>query len=174
LIVARLQGLQIEMQQVNDQVSQRQKKVAFLTNHLQAIGTLINRYRAAGFDTSRANFQPSLDVMTELRGVREGRGDFETVWQRIRGAHRWGPTAMDQVAQVATHPMTQVLINAMAHAAAGAMQAQARDAGRRRASGQSRTVHRQTPPPPPSLGGVRPGGYGGGAPGGGFRNRGGF
>lgn len=174
LIVARLQGLQIEMQQVNDQVSQRQKKVALLTNHLQAIGTLINRYRAAGFDTNRANFQTSLDVLGELRGVRDGQSDYESVWQRIRGAHRWGPTAMDHVVQVATHPMTQVLINAMAHAAAGAMQAQARDAGRRRASGQSRTVHRQPPPPPPSLGGRRPGGYGGGAQGGGFKNRGGF
>lgn len=167
LIVARLQGLQIEMQQVNDQVSQRQRKVAALTEHLQAIGTLINRYRAAGFDTGRATFNSSLDVASELRMARDGGGNFEAVWQKIRGAHRWGATAMDQITQVATHPMTQVLINAMAHAAAGAMQAQARDAGRRRASGQSRTSHRAPSPPRPSSGG-------GGGGGGGFRNRGGF
>lgn len=174
LIVARLQGLQIEMQQVNDQVSQRQQKVAALTNHLQSIGTLINRYRAAGFDTGRATFNSSLDVMSELRMAGDGGGSFEAVWQKIRGAHRWGATTMDQVTQVATHPMTQVLINAMAHAAAGAMQSQARDAGRRRASGQSRTSQRTSAAPPPSLGGGRGGGYRGGSGGGGFKNRGGF
>jgi chromosome segregation ATPase len=174
LIVARLQGLQIEMQQVNDQVSQRQKKVASLTDHLQSIGALINRYRAAGFDTGRAIFNSSLDVTSELRMARDGGGNFEAVWHKIRGAHRWGATAMDQVTQVATHPMTQVLINAMAHAAAGAMQAQARDAGRRRASGQSRTSQRTPPPSPPSLGGGGGGGYRGGSGGGGFKNRGGF
>lgn len=173
LIVARLQGLQIEMQQVNDQVSQRQRKVAALTEHLQAIGTLINRYRAAGFDTGRATFNSSLDIASELRMARDSGGNFETVWQKIRSAHRWGATPMDQVTQSATHPMTQVLINAMAHAAAGAMQAQARDAGRRRASGQSRTSHR-TPSAPPSLGGGGGGGYRGGSGGGGFKNRGGF
>lgn len=174
LIVARLQGLQSEMQQVNDQVSRRQQKVATLTDHLQAIGTLVNRYRAAGFDTGRATFHSALDVTSEVRRVRDGGGNFEAVWQKIRGAHRWGGTAMDQVTQVATHPMTQVLISAMAHAAAGTMQTQARDAGRRRASGQSRTNQRTAPSAPPSLGDGRGGGYRGGTGGGGFKNRGGF
>ena len=175
LIVARLQGQQIEMQQANDQVSQRQQKVASLTDHLQSIGTLINRYRAAGFDTGRATFNSSLDVTSELRTAQDGSGNFEAVWQKIRGTHRWGATAMDQVTQIASHPMTQVLINAMAHAAAGAMQSQARDAGRRRASGQSRNSHRTSAPsPPPSLGGGTGGGYRGGSRGGGFKNRGGF
>jgi uncharacterized membrane protein len=85
---------------------------------------------------------------------------------------------MDQITQVATHPMTQVLINAMAHAAAGALQAQARDAGERRASRQSRTAPRAPsfPSPPTSVGGGFGGSYGGGksSPGGGFKTRGGF
>lgn len=174
LIVARLQGLQSDMQQVNDQVSQRQKKVAALTDHLQSIGTLINRYRAAGFDTGRATFNSSLDVTSELRMARDGGGSFEAVWQKLRGSHRWGATTMDQITQVATHPMTQVLINAMAHAAAGSMQSQARDAGRRRASGESRTSQRAPAASPPSLGDGRGGGCRGGSGGGGFKNRGGF
>ena len=29
------------------------------------------------------------------------------MWDRIRQAQRWGPTAMEQVTRIATHPMTQ-------------------------------------------------------------------
>jgi DNA repair exonuclease SbcCD ATPase subunit len=178
LIVARLNGLQIEIDQVSDQVGKRQQKVAHLTAHLQSVGTLINRFRAAGFDSSRATFNSSVDVASELRAVRDGGLDYESVWQRLRRSHRWANTTMDQITQVATHPMTQVLINAMAHAAAGALQAQARDAGERRASRQSRTAPRAPsfPSPPTSVGGGFGGSYGGGksSPGGGFKTRGGF
>jgi len=175
LIVARLQGFQVEMEQVSDQVGKRQRRVATLTDHLQAVGTLINRFRAAGFDTGRATFNSSIDVTDELIEVRDGRGDYESVWQKLRQSHRWGPNVMDQVVQVATHPMTQVLINAMAHAAAGAMQSQARDAGRRRAGRQTRTTHRSSSASSssPSLGGRGNDGYRGGGKGG-FQNRGGF
>ena len=50
---------------------------------------------------------------------------------------RWGPSTMDKITQVATHPITQVLINAMAHAAGSAMEAHARRAGERRQHGDA-------------------------------------
>jgi conjugal transfer/entry exclusion protein len=133
-IVARLQGVAEEMDQLGAQVRQRQQRIEQLTSHLQSVGTLISRYRAAGFDSARAQFNGSEDVVEELRAVRDGRGDYEDVWQRLRRSHRWGPSAADQFVRVATHPMTQVLINAMAHAAAGALEASARQAGERRSS----------------------------------------
>ncbi|TVP94821.1 MAG: hypothetical protein EA381_19670 [Planctomycetaceae bacterium] len=146
LIVARLQGLKTEIDQVSDQVRQRQQTVAELSRHLQAIGHLISRYRAAGFDSQRAQFNVYLDVPSEIRAIRDGNGDYEAFWQRIRKSQRWGQSVLDQATQVATHPMTQVLIHAMASAAAGALQEQARQAGQRRARTQSPTVLRPIRP----------------------------
>jgi chromosome segregation ATPase len=139
-IVARLQGVAEEMDELGDQVRQRQQRIEALTSHLQSIGSVISRFRAAGFDSSRAQFSGSVDVVEQLRSVRNGRGNYEDVWQHLRRSHRWGPSAADQFVRVATHPMTQVLINAMAHAAAGALESQARQAGERRSrSGSSRS-----------------------------------
>ncbi len=133
-IVARLQGVDEEIEQLGEQVRQRQRRIEQLTSHLQSISMLISRYRAAGFDSARAQFSGTEDMVEELRAVRAGHGDYEDVWQRLRRSHRWGPSAADQFVRVATHPMTQVLINAMAHAAAGALEANARQAGERRSS----------------------------------------
>lgn len=131
-IVARLKGLVEAMDQIGTEVRQRQQRIEHLTTHLQAVGMLISQFRAAGFDSPRAQFSGSEDVAHELREIRDGHGDYEDIWQRLRRSHRWGPSAADQFVRVATHPMTQVLINAMAHAAAGALVAQARQAGERR------------------------------------------
>src|SRR5690606_36224736 len=78
LIVARLQGLHTEMEQVSDEVRERQQRVSRLTQQLQSVGTLINRFRAAGFDSQRAEFDGSVDVTAEIRAATEGRGDYET------------------------------------------------------------------------------------------------
>ncbi len=168
LIVARLEGLTEEMAQVSEQVRHRQQVVGFLTQHLQSLGTLINRYRAAGFDSARALFTSHFDVLSELRQVREGRGSYEAFWQRLRKSHRWGPSPMDRAAEVAASPMTQILIHAMIEAAGAAMQSQVRQAGRRRADHDSPFVLR-----PPTF----PGPFGGGGGGGGsdiFGGDGGF
>jgi len=133
-IVSTLQGVSHEIDQIGSQVRDRQVRIEQLTTHLQSVGSIISRFRAAGFDSQRAQFSGSEDVVEELRAARDGRGNFEDVWQRIRRSQRWGPSAVDQFTRVATHPMTQVLINAMAHAAAGALVAQARQAGERRSS----------------------------------------
>ena len=166
-IVAKLQGVKQEIDVLGTQVHQRQQRIEQLTSHLQAIGSLISRFRSAGFDSARAQFNGSDDVTEELRTARDGNGSYEDVWQRLRRSHRSAPSAVDQFTQIATHPMTQVLINAMAHAAAGALQAQARQAGERRSSSGSNW----------GGGGGGGGGFGGGrgggvsSGGGGFKNR---
>lgn len=164
-IVTRLEGLTDEMQQASVQVRQRQEVVANLTRHLQSIGMLINRYRSAGFDSSRAQFNVHLDVLSDLRAVRDGQGDYEEVWQRLRKSQRWGANMLEQATAVAAHPMTQILVHAMIEVAGAALQSQVRQAGERRGSSRPPMVLR--PPRPPRS-------IGGGGNGGGFKNRGGF
>ena len=107
---------------------------------VDALGRLIQRFRTAGYDSSRAQFLGSMDVVQELHRASDER-DVEDLWDEIRRAHSWGPTTMDKITKVATHPMTQVLINAMAHAAAGAMSDHARRAGHRRGRRSTRWRH---------------------------------
>ena len=132
LIVARLQGLHSEIEQVGEEVRQRQQSVSRLTAHLRSVGTLVNRFRAAGFDSQRAEFDGSVDVTAERRAALEGSIDHEVIWQRLRRSQRWAPPPASRVTQVATHPLTQVLVSAMAVAAAGALQSKARQAAQRR------------------------------------------
>ncbi len=127
-----------------------------MQSFLEDLGRLIQRFRAAQFDSSRSQFVGSLDVFEELDRA-EDQNDIDGLWRRIRSAQRWGPTAIEQVTRVATHPLTQVLVNAMAHAAGGAMQAHARRAGDRRAQRDS------------SRGGS--GSWGGGSSSGGWQRR---
>lgn len=142
-IVDRLQGLHTEMEHVSEQVRQRQQTVARLTQHLQAVGTIINRFRAAGFESQRSEFDDTVDVAGELHAALESQADYEGLWQRLRRAQRWTPPPVSRITQVATHPMTQVLVSAMAVAAAGALQAQARQAAQRRASSRSRSYSKR-------------------------------
>tara|TARA_R110002049_G_scaffold4601_5_gene32437 strand:- start:623968 stop:625449 length:1482 start_codon:yes stop_codon:yes gene_type:complete len=130
-IVARLQGVEAEIDQLDDAAQHRRSQIDQMQRMLDALGRLIQRFRTAGYDSSRAQFVGSLDVVEGLRRA-QSEHEVEDLWQTIRQAHSWGPTTMDKITQVATHPMTQVLINAMAHAAAGAMSDHARRAGHRR------------------------------------------
>ena len=130
-IVARLQGVEDEIDKLDEAAARRRRQIDGMQQMLDALGRLIQRFRTAGYDSSRAQFVGSLDVVEQLRRAQSD-DDVDQLWQEIRRAHSWGPTTMDKITQVATHPMTQVLINAMAHAAAGAMSEHARRAGRRR------------------------------------------
>ena len=130
-IVARLSGTDQQIDSFDDSTRRQHEKMKTLQGFLEGLGRLIQRFRAAGFDSARSQFVGSLDVLEELRHA-QSEGDVEMLWQRIRGNQRWGPTAVEKITAVATHPMTQVLLNAMAHAAGGAMQAHARRAGQRR------------------------------------------
>ncbi|TWT53863.1 hypothetical protein Pla22_14970 [Rubripirellula amarantea] len=130
-IVARLMGVDQQIDSFDDATRRQHEDLTRMQSFLEGFGRLIQRFRAAGFDSSRSQFVGSLDILEEL-GRARSEGDIEMLWQRIRSDQRWGPTAIEKITAVATHPMTQVLLNAMAHAAGGAMEAHARRAGQRR------------------------------------------
>ncbi len=130
-IVARLMGVESDMDRVDDAARRRRAEIDRTQGYLEDLGRLVQRFRAAQFDSARSQFVDSLDVYDEVTRARE-KGSVESLWQRIRRAQRWGPTTTDKITNVATHPLTQVLINAMAHAAGGAMQGHARRAANRR------------------------------------------
>jgi hypothetical protein len=133
-IVADLIEVDAEIESFDDVSRRRRKEVGQHQKFLEDLGRLVQRFRAAGFDSGRSQFVGSLDIIEELNRARNA-GNAELLWERIRSNQRWGPTAMEKITAVATHPMTQVLINAMAHAAGGAMRDHARRAGRRRSDG---------------------------------------
>ncbi|MEM6776731.1 MAG: hypothetical protein AAF670_03675 [Planctomycetota bacterium] len=130
-IVATLRGIDSEMDETELSTAQRTDDLQSGESVHAAIGRLLQRFRASGFDAARCQFVDRLNVAGDLSVARHPR-DVDEVWNSIRRSQRWGPSIMDRVTAVATHPMTQVLVNAMAHAAAGAMRDHARRAGRRR------------------------------------------
>ncbi len=132
-IVARLMGVETEIDQLDESARRRRNQLDQMRAFLEDLGRLVQRFRAAEFDSSRSQFVGSLDIHEEVEQARLS-GNIDSVWQRIRNAQRWGPTVIEQVTRVASHPLTQVLINAMAHAAGGALEAHARRAGHRRSS----------------------------------------
>lgn len=131
-IVARLQGLESEIEKIGDEVEQRQQQIRDFDQQLQEIGRLIQKFRAAGYESSRSQFQPTLDIVGALDGYRKGHSTIESVWVQIRRSQRFGPTPMEQISNVAAHPLTQVLVHAMATAASSTMSDHARRAGSRR------------------------------------------
>ena len=130
-IVASLIGLESEIGELENQTHRRRRELDRLGKFLEDLGRLIQRFRAAQFDSARSQFVGSLSVYDDVQRAQEA-NDIDELWERIRSAQRWGPTAMERVTSIATHPLTQVLINAMAHAAGSAMEAHARRAGHRR------------------------------------------
>ncbi|TWU35310.1 hypothetical protein Q31b_54060 [Novipirellula aureliae] len=138
-IVARLAGVDSEFDKLKRAATQRQKTILHTQQMMEALGSLIGRFRALQFDSSRSQFVGTLNV-TELLYQAENEEDVEAIWEAIRSAQRWGPTTTDTLTNVATHPMTQVLLNAMAHAAGSALASHARRAGERH---QSSWNHRQ-------------------------------
>ena len=129
-IVARLEGVEGQIEQLDDVARSRRDDLVQRQRLIADLGQMIQQFRAAGFDSARSQFVGSFDVVTEV-GRAMDHGSMETLWQAIRTAQRWGPSTMEKIGQVARHPMTQVLINAMAHAAGGALEAHARRAGNR-------------------------------------------
>jgi hypothetical protein len=129
-IVARLLGVESDMEQLDRQARDRHGAVKNDYVFLEDLGRLIQRFRAAQFDSARSQFVDSLDLEDEVRYARED-VNIDRLWKRLRKCQRWAPSAGDTLTQVATHPLTQVLINAMAHAAGGAMAEHARRAGKR-------------------------------------------
>ncbi|MCM2370047.1 coiled-coil domain-containing protein [Aporhodopirellula aestuarii] len=129
-IVASLRGIESMLDQ-NDLSTSRHHDVLRQAQEVHnAVGRLIQRFRASGYDRARCQFSDALDLGVSLDRVRSVQ-DVDELWASIRRNQGWGPTAVDKITSVATNPMTQVMINAMAHAAAGAMSEHARRAAQR-------------------------------------------
>ena len=129
-IVARIQGIDTDLDRLDDEHRRQRQEVRQLQQCIEAYGRVMQRFRAAKFDAARSQFLPSVDVLGQIDRAKD-ENDIEELWQSLRHAQRWGPTLGQQVEQVANHPLTHVLIGAMAQAA-GAMNEHARRAGRRR------------------------------------------
>lgn len=129
-IVASLRGIETEINQADVSNSKHHDRMRSGQEVLEAVGRLTQRFRASGFDRGNCRFSDSLDIAGQLDRARNA-ADVEELWNSVRRSQSWGPTTMDKITSVATHPMTQVMINAMAHAAAGAMSGHARRAGQR-------------------------------------------
>jgi hypothetical protein len=134
-IVARLMGVESEIGHIEEAARRRRQELDQMRSFLQDLGRLVQRFRAAQFDSSRSQFVGSLDVFEELERARDA-NDIQVLWQRIRSLQRWGPAA-EHDADQASEPLTGVLIDAMGDAAGTTMQTHARRAGTRRAQRDS-------------------------------------
>ncbi len=139
-IIARLDHLDQQFRSANTEAVARQERIDWLANHLHALGQLQQRFRTAGYDSSRSQFNDSLDLTRDLELARDGRDTLDSIWERMRQQHQFAPSSLETagsgLARVARHPMTHVLVHAMASAAANAiankaMTGKARNAGRR-------------------------------------------
>jgi hypothetical protein len=134
-IVARLKQLDSEAGEVKSEAVRRQQRIEWLDRHLGELGSFQQRFRRERFDSSQSEFDGAIDLVQELAMVREGRDTIDHVWSRVRARHRFAPTALENagtgLANVARHPLTQVLVHAMATAAAQSMTDHARRAGGR-------------------------------------------
>ncbi|MFG0260792.1 MAG: hypothetical protein ACF788_00125 [Novipirellula sp. JB048] len=135
-IVARLAGVATEIDAFEQQVQDRRDALAHMQKMMDALGQVIQRFRALQFDSARSQFVGNLDVLETLYRARDA-DDVQQVWERIRASQRWGQTAAAKATSAAVRPMAQILANAMEQAANAAMQNHARRAGQRR--DQSRT-----------------------------------
>jgi hypothetical protein len=134
-IVARLMGVSVAMEKVDDAARQQRAKLDEIQVFLSGLARVIQRFRAAQFDSSRSNFLGSLNIDEEVTRAHE-QGNVDELWSRIRRAQRWG--AIDEAAplqttdQRTTNVMQQVLVNAMTQAAGSDRTEPARRAGDRR------------------------------------------
>lgn len=140
-MVARLEHLNTQFRQVNTEAAARQQRIEWLDRHLAAVSQFHHRFRAAGFDSSRSYFDDSLNLAGDLSLALEGRDSVDTIWQRMQQRQRFAPSSLETagstITRAAGHPLTQVLIHAMAHAASHALSDHARRAGGRRSSSSS-------------------------------------
>lgn len=129
-IVASLRGIASKLDQNDLSTARHQDELDREQDIYHAIGRLVQRFRASGYDRSRCEFPESLDVAGSLDQARST-SDVDALWDSIRRTQSWGPTTMDKITSAASHPMTEVMVNAMAHSAEGTMSEHARRAGKR-------------------------------------------
>ena len=90
---------------------------------------MIQRFRAAHFDSARSHFLDSLSIEKEL-SYTEDVEDARKLWQKIRRSQRWGDHESEE--DTGGSSLKQVLVNAMGKAAGDERGEDARRAGSRR------------------------------------------
>lgn len=141
-IVDKLRSLAGDARQANTEATAIQQRVDWLDRHLTELGSFQQRFRAQRYDSSQSEFDVPIDLQNDLRLVREGRDTIDNLWNRLRRSQRFTPSPIESVgsglAGAAGHPLTQVLVHAMANAASRSMADHAKRAGHRHTSSSSR------------------------------------
>ena len=128
-IVARLSGVESDRGDLEDTTRHRRNLQKQKQGVVEELGRVIQRFRAAHFDSARSHFVDSLDVEEELSYI-EDVEDARKLWQKIRRSQRWGDHDSEEDAGGSS--MKQVLVNAMGKAAGDGREDEARRAGSRR------------------------------------------
>ncbi len=130
-IVARLMGVELEREELEEATRRRREQLSQQHELLAGLGRIIQRFRAAQFDSARSFFVGSLDILGELEQAKDFH-EIDYLWKRIRQAQRWGdPGSNDSPASIIS-PMSRLLVDAMSNATDVAKQSLARRAGDRR------------------------------------------
>lgn len=130
-IVATLLGVESDIEQLNRQARKRSSVAQDDYHFLEDLGRLIQRFRAAEFDSSRSQFVDSFELNDELQIAREHL-KVDRLWKRLRKAQRWTSMVGSPFKRGSTDALSQILPNAMARAAGDSLSEQARRAGMRR------------------------------------------
>lgn len=131
-IVARLMGVDVAIDKLEETAQRQRARLDEIQSFLDGLGRVIQRFRAAQFDSARSNFLDSLNIDEEVAQAHE-QGDVDVLWKRIRAAQRWGAADEGVATPVAVNPMHQVLVNAMTQSAGDDHAEPARRASDRRA-----------------------------------------
>jgi hypothetical protein len=90
-IVARIRGVDEALDNLVFSTRQRHDELRDMQHCVEALGRLIQQFRASKFDAARSTFLSSVDVLGMLSHARNEH-DIEEVWDRLRKAQRWGPS----------------------------------------------------------------------------------
>ncbi len=119
-IVATLRGVDRDIETLADQQKQHKQSVAAAESVHSALGRLVQRFRAARYDTGRSVFSDRLKLDSRLDQI-QSESDVDELWQAIRRMHDQGPGLAERAADIADNPMAVVLAGAMASAAGEAV-----------------------------------------------------
>ena len=128
-IVARLSGVESDRGDLQEATRDRRNLQKQKQHVIEELGRVIQRFRAAHFDSVRSHFLDTLSIDEEL-AYTEDVEDARKLWQKIRRSQRWGDHESEEDAGGSS--LKQVLVNAMGKAAGDERGDDARRAGSRR------------------------------------------
>lgn len=128
-IVARLSGVESDRGELEEATRYRRHLQKQKQDVIEELGRVIQRFRAAHFDSARSHFLDSLSIEKEL-SYTEDVEDARKLWQKIRRSQRWGDHESEE--DTGGSSLKQVLVNAMGKAAGDERGEDARRAGSRR------------------------------------------